>query len=524
MFLITSSAYVIQEFQAELGKIPPCMLPIGNVKLFEQQINEIKKIYPNEQIYISLPESYKISQNEQNIINKLSFTEIITVPDTFSLSEAISFVLNLIDYNKDETLKILYGDTLIKDIPNNLPKDYIGTSEVEDNYNWKYVNNDSEDHTIWCGFYSFSQIKLLLKSLALHRMDFIQAIEYYKNNFTTEFFPFSQWFDLGHVNTYFKTRAFITTQRAFNELNIKDGVLKKTGTPSIKIQAEAFWFNNIPTTHKVYTPQLIEHGQYKENYFYSLEFLPNMPLNELFVHGKIGTNEWRSIFKKINTFLNINDVNLSDNIKKEIDISINHLYTTKMYNRLNDYCEAKHIDPNLPNYYNGKNLPSLNEITQSCIDNLKLEPIHYSIMHGDLCLSNILLDSRAGRIKVIDPRGLTNSGEFSIYGDKNYDLAKLSHSIIGLYDYIIAGRASIKNKNTPNVEIVFDIDYRITKIQELFISEFIPHEKQPVIFSLMTLLFISMLPLHADRPERQELMLLNALRLYTKAKSFMHSI
>ena len=33
MILIASGAYVIAEFQVELGKIPPCLLPIGNKKL-----------------------------------------------------------------------------------------------------------------------------------------------------------------------------------------------------------------------------------------------------------------------------------------------------------------------------------------------------------------------------------------------------------------------------------------------------------------------------------------------------------
>ena len=32
MILISSAAYVISEFQAELGRIPPCFLPLGNKK------------------------------------------------------------------------------------------------------------------------------------------------------------------------------------------------------------------------------------------------------------------------------------------------------------------------------------------------------------------------------------------------------------------------------------------------------------------------------------------------------------
>lgn len=44
----------------------------------------------------------------------------------------------------------------------------------------------------------------------------------------------------------------------------------------------------IPALLKSFTPQLIEDGIYNKtgNYFYTLEYLPYIPLNEIFVHGK----------------------------------------------------------------------------------------------------------------------------------------------------------------------------------------------------------------------------------------------
>ncbi|MNF05243.1 hypothetical protein D3C80_2049270 [compost metagenome] len=46
-------------------------------------------------------------------------------------------------------------------------------------------------------------------------------------------------------------------------------------------------------------------------------------------------------------------------------------------------------------------------------------------------------------------------------------------------------------------------------------AEFIPNILGKDIMPLTVLLFLSMLPLHADRPDRQEAMLVNALRLYS---------
>ena len=65
------------------------------------------------------------------------------------------------------------------------------------------------------------------------------------------------------------------------------------------------------------------------------------------------------------------------------------------------------------------------------------------------------------------------------------------------------------------MDLHFDIDDRTLKIQERF-SEFgfIQDLTIQQTMPLVILLFISMLPLHSDRPERQKAMLANALRLY----------
>ena len=62
------------------------------------------------------------------------------------------------------------------------------------------------------------------------------------------------------------------------------------------------------------------------------------------------------------------------------------------------------------------------------------ENVQGCIVHGDLCLSNILYDLRSRICKLLDPRG--SFGAAGIYGDPRYDVAKLYHSIYGLYDFI----------------------------------------------------------------------------------------
>ena len=211
----------------------------------------MKEKFPGEIILVSLPESYCLSKVERVLIDNLGII-YISIPDDFSLSESVSYALNVTNYlEEDNIIRIMYGDTLIHDFPSkdNI-QDLLGVAHSYDSYSWK-IEQPSDEPLIWCGFYSFTIRPLLLRCLALSRHDFVNAIELYRKEQKMQLHEFTQWFDLGHVNTYFRSRASITTQRAFNELRIENGIVHKTGSPSIKIQAEGFWFKNIPTHLKI---------------------------------------------------------------------------------------------------------------------------------------------------------------------------------------------------------------------------------------------------------------------------------
>ena len=271
MILIASGAYVIPEFQVELGRIPPCLLPIGNKKLIEFQVNSLNKYFPNENIYLSLPESYQLSASESKIIDALTI-EIIKVPDEFNLCESILYVLNTNEsIHRDDTFYLLHGDTYITNFEKITKKDIISISKSNDSYNWEVVKQTDQFAMVWSGFFTFSSIPYLLKSLTLNRNNFVNSIKYYQKQYSMTNVEIFDWFDLGHSNTYFGSRANITTQRAFNDLRIHQGVVYKTGHPKIKIEAEARWFENIPAQLKKYVPVILDHGISESDYFYELD-------------------------------------------------------------------------------------------------------------------------------------------------------------------------------------------------------------------------------------------------------------
>lgn len=151
------------------------------------------------------------------------------------------------------------------------------------------------------------------------------------------------WYDLGHINTYFRSRSAITTQRAFNSLKIENDVVWKSGTPARKIEAETNWFKQLPAQLKCFTPQLISSGYTEQNKpFYETEYLPILPLNEIFVHGKKTVAYWEKILSLISYYMNVSrkcfPIENNAEIKK-IRTDSTALYADKTYERLENYAK-----------------------------------------------------------------------------------------------------------------------------------------------------------------------------------------
>nr|WP_315041449.1 hypothetical protein [uncultured Moraxella sp.] len=517
MILINSAAYVGSEFQAEIGVLPPCMLPIGNKKLIELQMDVMKRLYPNEQVILSIPESYELTINEETLIDNLDIL-VQKVPDSFSLAESVLYVLNIDMSNDTHQVRILHGDTLIKDLPSQL--DVISITDKPQKYNWHVENLSSGKSVIWCGFFAFSSRQSLIKSLALSKGDFVKAINLYRKEHKVKLQVIQEWYDCGHINTFFNARANITTQRSFNSLVIKSGVVTKSSENYKKILAETNWFLSIPSSIKPFAPQLIDHGKQDNDVpYYSLEFLSLLPLNELFVHGQNPYSFWKNIFNLIAEFFEIASakVELDEAEILKIKKSSNRLFEQKTIARLQLFCDEFGYDLNKKITYKSKYLGTLKEIQDDCITKALALPCISSVLHGDLCFSNMLFDGRSDKLKVIDPRGIDEDNNLTIYGNQVYDLAKLTHSVIGLYDFIIAGRYRLAFDDNNYYEIEFGRDKRLKDIQKLFVNvDFIQSISTKDIMPAVVLLFLSMLPLHNDRPDRQKAMLVNAFRLYSE--------
>lgn len=492
MFLITSGAYLHEEMKTEFGTIPPAFLPLGTRKLIHFQLSLIEKYFPNEKIYLSVPESYSDFQ-------KLQAINYLFVPENLTLAESILYALN-VSNNDDDILYILNGDTLFSEL--HTEADTFSVNTKNSDYDWDYI--DKNNKKALTGFFAFSNRKDFIRALAISSKNFLEALKIYSKTHKIKYKTLNQWYDLGHLNSYFESRSKITSERAFNSISVTDGVLWKTGFPARKIMAEANWYENIPKLLRVYTPQYVGTRILENKTWYGVEYLPFIPLNELFVHGKLSKNFWIDKFNSL--------IGILDRFRAQCPADLNvrdfceSIYCQKTFSRIRKIKENKDT-------YKIYKREKLEQITLDCLDKIANMRTISCILHGDFCFSNILYSGRGNQFKLIDLRGINENGKFSITGDQKYDLAKLLHSAIGLYDYIIAGEYIIEND-----EICINVNNHLDLLQKEIIDFKYQNFSMQDLMPLVILLFITMVPLHEDRPDRQLAFMLNAKRLY---KSFM---
>jgi hypothetical protein len=513
MYLITSAAYVSGGLETEYGKIPSSFLPLQNKRLFEHQIRLFEK---SEPVILSLPSSFHISEYDRLVIDKLGIRTIY-VPDGFTLGQSVIYVLNVIG-KYHEPLRLLHGDTLITKLPDTLDSFLVSTPN--DNYPWAVSGDDDKKEYVYTGFFSFSDQCLLIRSISESEFNFIKGILLYKKYVKVSDTPIEGWLDFGHLYTFYKSRTQLTTQRYFNDLKIDGYSVIKRSQNKNKILAEANWFNSMPLSLKRYLPALWSYGEDASGAFYQTEYQYLSTLSELFVFGDNELFIWKKILESCHKYLLENSTYKAP-VSEEIKSNVMLMYSEKTKKRIKEYAKSSNIDLSESWCYNGIDLPSISCIIEE-INNYIVPPTgkQLTIIHGDLGFSNIFYDFRTQSIKLIDPRALDALGNQTIYGDIRYDIAKLAHSVIGLYDFIIAGFFSYTEESKYNIHFEIQTNEVIPLVQNYFKAINIAGYsiKESAVYPIMIHLFLSMIPLHNDSPLRQKAMLANVFRLYLEFK------
>ncbi len=520
--LIMSGASIGQEMAAEFGALPPAFLPIGVRRLYELQAEALG---PADNLWLVVPETFALSPYDAERLQGIGI-QVLPIAAGLTLGEAVVYALNSIGIG-DSPLHILHGDTLIGSPPLE-SSDVMVTAARPNDYSWAEADIDAAGRIrslatipagergkgapVLAGYFALASSQEFLRALTRARGDFIAALNHYLAVRPVAAQETEDWLDFGHMQTFFRSRMTVTTARGFNHLVIDGATVRKASRDKLKMWAEASWYQAVPVDLQIYTARLLEVGAEGDMAYYETqyEYLPS--LAELFVFGALREQSWRRILGHCEEFLR----RCAEARRAEpADLDLRAFTAEKTAARLQDFARRTGFPIDRPLSYAGRPCPSLAAIAErlaALTPGPEGRPA--SVTHGDFCFSNILYDSRTRRVRLIDPRGLIG-GQASIYGDLRYDLAKLAHSICGRYDQIIAGRYRLSHEGT-DYGLAFEDNPAQAWLEEGLGDLVVDGCRglDPVVRAVTTGLFLSMLPLHADRPDRQRAFLANALRLF----------
>ena len=429
--------------------------------------------------------------------------------------------------NHKSSISIVLGDTYCKADYTKDANSIIVSHDIMASDKWCLVDKNEKDEIISVfdkvanihigiksaavGIYNFSDQAFLKKITAKVLNEGLSKIsdilQLYHKKYKIKCIETDNWIDFGHKAGIIKAQKEFYNSRNFNQLvsdNIKCIITKKS-TNKQKLEDEYDWYLNIPKELQSFVPRVFSGISSENTYELSMEKYGYPPLSELWVFGDFDLEEWQLILEyllKIRECMNSYSGNLTYN-------NFYDLYVTKLCERLNilkktnsywaDIMQLSTIRVNQRKY---KNISYFYEIL---IDECKklADNASVSVMHGDFCFSNILFDTQNFICKLIDPRGRLS--EKTIFGDARYDIAKLRHSIVGGYDYVIH-----KLYNFSEDENGFHYKDLMSSMQEqlkiYFDTLVVKYGYNLKEISLIeACLFLSMIPLHSEDFERQKI-------------------
>lgn len=306
--------------------------------------------------------------------------------------------------------------------------------------------------------------------------------------------------------------------RVFNvmQLDERRGILEKTSRNKSKLINEIRWYLKLPEALNYLLPHIYDYSLDPEEPFVRMEYYGYRTLHELMLYDDLPDEHWCEIFNRLRFYVEDMRRYRGDCQRNEIHSSIKSMYIDKTLHRLNA------IRAEFERFFehsisiNGKPHRSLNEIIEllpTMVERMLVPDAEreFSVIHGDPCFTNILIEETYNFMRLIDPRG--SFGSFDIYGDSRYDLAKIFHSMEGHYDYIVADKFETKFGDN---RIDYVIDGDCERIWRIFNDVFdsLIKEKRLAIRLIESTLFLSMIPLHSDSLGRQLTMLAIGVELF----------
>ncbi len=329
------------------------------------------------------------------------------------------------------------------------------------------------------------------------------------------------FFDLRDFYQFINFFSGSLEARYFNKLESNPVVIKKSSNDIKKIKKEYTYYQLLPEEMKPWFVLPYNYKEDRERASYTMHRyrIPDMAIQ--WIHSSISQDEFQNFLTTAFSFINSRIIKKSFSLSK-IESTVDSLFIEKVRNRLKNLKEHKVFSKLEHFIVSSTDYPNIEAIYSEYYNILEenyssLTKTDLCIGHGDFCFSNILYDKKTNLMRLIDPKGALNEEE--LYTHPLYDIAKLSHSIIGNYDFI--NNLQFEIITEENLEFKIDLKTKkYTCYKELFLSFLQKNKFDPYQVRLIELsLFLSMLPLHTDSPKKILGFLLNAVNILEELKA-----
>lgn len=298
--------------------------------------------------------------------------------------------------------------------------------------------------------------------------------------------------------------------REFNQVIVdrRTGVVRKSSEHSRTLLDEIEYLEALPPELRACFAPVRGSSTDPRRPHLELGYVAGRPLDQLFLDDAGAAHEWSSIWESV---ADVIDAFAGHRHTVSID-ALREMYVVKTDERLAAcmaFPDLRRVLERPSLVINGVEHRDLMSLVRRAQDRVAdVSGAQGSVIHGDLCLSNIL---RTGDgVTLIDPRG--RFGEVGIHGDLRYDIAKLHHSVVGGYDHLVAGRFSF---DLGADDIAFDLQFspRQREIAALSRTRILSRWSADEIELISGLILAGLAPLHSEAPTRQIAFLLRATEL-----------
>lgn len=333
------------------------------------------------------------------------------------------------------------------------------------------------------------------------------------------------WIDCGHESNYYRSRAALINSRSFNKLHVdtRRGTIIKSSSEKAKLAHEVAYLETLPADLRVLYPRLVSvSGTCGKVDAYEMEYYGYPNLAEYLLYWSLSKESWWRCFDSLDSTLSL----LRAHRTTAGADSYRDFHWEKTIRRIDEYLNsvsdrslrfALSSSPLRIGNLTCAPLPHLLEQAEKVILGGYRES-EFSVVHGDFCFNNILFDVASGIIRLIDPRGSFGPSYPGTWGDRRYDLAKLAHSSVGGYDFMVNGLFTLHRQADAHFDLTLCERSNAAWLEEMTDWLIQSQQADPREIAVMTaLLFLSMCPLHADDSSRQLAFFLRGLQLLQKS-------